>query len=239
MQSPPPLQPQEETPIRQQDSSHKSRSAAFGGLLDAAPTAACPACWAFGVKNSARLTMEFHLPPYPASQISIMVEPTPFTHVSGYSNRYMEMLDYLKKADDSVSIMTTDDSKSPPTDYKGYSSPPPRPSSPPFPPQMQAVIPFPLSHNLCSEYTPSPCPSLISPPPQVPDLLHPRIPLLPLQPPVPVHGPLIDRRENSIPALLPASIHPSFLLSLLASPRPRSCMMPFHASTPLTLDPGT
>ena len=48
-----------------------------------------------------------------------MVEPTPFTHVSGYSNRYMEMLDYLKKADDKVHVLTTDDSKSPPSDYQG------------------------------------------------------------------------------------------------------------------------
>ena len=63
--------------------------------------------------------MEFHPHLCPALQISVMVEPTPFTHVSGYSNRYMEMLDYLKKANDSVSIMTTDDSKSPPKDYQG------------------------------------------------------------------------------------------------------------------------
>jgi len=37
-----------------------------------------------------------------------MVEPTPFTHVSGYSNRFNEMLRYLKKAGDDVGILTVD-----------------------------------------------------------------------------------------------------------------------------------
>lgn len=37
-----------------------------------------------------------------------MVEPTPFTHVSGYSNRFNEMLRYLSKAGDNVDIVTVD-----------------------------------------------------------------------------------------------------------------------------------
>lgn len=37
-----------------------------------------------------------------------MVEPTPFTHVSGYSNRFNEMLRYLRKAGDKVDILTVD-----------------------------------------------------------------------------------------------------------------------------------
>jgi hypothetical protein len=36
----------------------------------------------------------------PPLKVGLIVEPTPFTHVSGYSNRYKEMLTYLKKADD-------------------------------------------------------------------------------------------------------------------------------------------
>ncbi len=44
----------------------------------------------------------------PPRKICLMVEPTPFTHVSGYSNRFSEMLRYLRKADDNVDILTVD-----------------------------------------------------------------------------------------------------------------------------------
>jgi len=37
-----------------------------------------------------------------------MVEPTPFTHVSGYSNRFNEMLRYMSKAKDDIEILTVD-----------------------------------------------------------------------------------------------------------------------------------
>jgi sulfoquinovosyltransferase len=37
-----------------------------------------------------------------------MIEPTPFTHVSGYANRFQEMLKYLHKAKDNVDILTVD-----------------------------------------------------------------------------------------------------------------------------------
>ena len=40
----------------------------------------------------------------PPLNVGLMVEPTPFTHVSGYSNRYKEMLTYLKKAGDKVCV---------------------------------------------------------------------------------------------------------------------------------------
>lgn len=52
-----------------------------------------------------------------------MVEPTPFTHVSGYANRFKEMLKFLSKAGDNVEILTVD-SKTPqselPTEAFGY-----------------------------------------------------------------------------------------------------------------------
>jgi len=44
----------------------------------------------------------------PPRDIFLMVEPTPFTHVSGYSNRYKEMLKFLDKAGDNVDILTVD-----------------------------------------------------------------------------------------------------------------------------------
>ena len=53
-------------------------------------------------------------------KIGLMVEPTPFTHVSGYSNRYKEMLTYLKDAGDEVNIIATDDTENPPSDFMGF-----------------------------------------------------------------------------------------------------------------------
>mmetsp|Transcript_116744 Transcript_116744/g.337241 ORF Transcript_116744/g.337241 Transcript_116744/m.337241 type:complete len:493 (-) Transcript_116744:224-1702(-) len=48
----------------------------------------------------------------PPRKIFLMVEPTPFTHVSGYANRFKEMLKFLAKAGDDVDILTVD-SKTP------------------------------------------------------------------------------------------------------------------------------
>ena len=44
----------------------------------------------------------------PPRKICLFVEPTPFTHVSGYANRFNEMLKYLSKAGDDVEILTVD-----------------------------------------------------------------------------------------------------------------------------------
>ena len=45
---------------------------------------------------------------HPPRRIALLVEPTPFTHVSGYANRFNEMLRYLAKAGDVVDILTVD-----------------------------------------------------------------------------------------------------------------------------------
>jgi len=59
----------------------------------------------------------------PSRKICLMVEPTPFTHVSGYANRFKEMLKFLKKAGDEVDILTVD-SKTPvknlPREHQGF-----------------------------------------------------------------------------------------------------------------------
>ncbi|KAJ1495186.1 hypothetical protein T484DRAFT_1763127 [Baffinella frigidus] len=55
----------------------------------------------------------------PPIKVGLIVEPTPFTHVSGYSNRYKEMLTYLKMAGDDVEIVTPDDTVDPPTEFLG------------------------------------------------------------------------------------------------------------------------
>ena len=51
----------------------------------------------------------------PPRKICLMVEPTPFTHVSGYANRFKEMLKFMAKAGDKVDILTVD-SKTPAKD---------------------------------------------------------------------------------------------------------------------------
>ena len=48
----------------------------------------------------------------PPRKVLLMVEPTPFTHVSGYANRFNEMLKFLSKAGDDVEVLTVD-SKTP------------------------------------------------------------------------------------------------------------------------------
>ena len=53
-------------------------------------------------------------------RILLLVEPTPFTYVSGYSNRFKEMLQHIKKAGNIVHILTPDDSANPPTHYEGF-----------------------------------------------------------------------------------------------------------------------
>jgi len=52
---------------------------------------------------------------HPPRKVCLMVEPTPFTHVSGYANRFQEMLKYMKKAKDDVEILTVD-AKTKPSD---------------------------------------------------------------------------------------------------------------------------
>lgn len=59
----------------------------------------------------------------PPRKVCLMIEPTPFTHVSGYANRFKEMLKFLKKAGDDVDILTVD-TKTPakdlPKNFLGY-----------------------------------------------------------------------------------------------------------------------
>jgi sulfoquinovosyltransferase len=56
----------------------------------------------------------------PPLKIALLVEPTPFNYISGYANRFKEMLTYLKKAGDEVHILTPDDSENPPTEFLGF-----------------------------------------------------------------------------------------------------------------------
>lgn len=53
-------------------------------------------------------------------KVLLLVEPTPFNYVSGYANRFQEMLKYLKLANDSVKIVTADSDPKPPTQFLDY-----------------------------------------------------------------------------------------------------------------------
>ena len=54
---------------------------------------------------------------HPARKVSLLVEPTPFTHVSGYSNRFKEMLRFLKEGGDNIEVITPDDSADRPSEF--------------------------------------------------------------------------------------------------------------------------
>ena len=56
----------------------------------------------------------------PPLKVLLMVEPTPFNYVSGYANRFKEMLKFLKQAGDDVHVLTADKDPQPPTEYLNY-----------------------------------------------------------------------------------------------------------------------
>ena len=56
----------------------------------------------------------------PPLKILLLVEPTPFNYVSGYANRFKEMLKFLRTAGDEVRVLTADKDPKPPTNFLGY-----------------------------------------------------------------------------------------------------------------------
>ena len=56
----------------------------------------------------------------PPLRILLLVEPTPFNYVSGYANRFKEMLKFLHTAGDDVRVLTADKDPQPPSDFMGY-----------------------------------------------------------------------------------------------------------------------
>ena len=56
---------------------------------------------------------------HPRRKVALLVEPTPFTHVSGYSNRFKEMLRYLQAGGDEAEVITPDDSADRPSEFLG------------------------------------------------------------------------------------------------------------------------
>lgn len=53
-------------------------------------------------------------------RVLLLVEPTPFNYVSGYANRFKEMLKHMKSMGQEVEILTPDKDPNPPTEFNGY-----------------------------------------------------------------------------------------------------------------------
>jgi sulfoquinovosyltransferase len=60
--------------------------------------------------NQAASSYADQVPVVPNTNLAVclMVEPSPFTYVSGYATRFQEMLRYLDEQGDRVEIITTD-----------------------------------------------------------------------------------------------------------------------------------
>lgn len=56
----------------------------------------------------------------PPMRIALLVEPTPFNYISGYANRFKEMLRFLHQAGDDVHILTADKSEDPPDKFLNF-----------------------------------------------------------------------------------------------------------------------
>jgi len=70
--------------------------------------------------HRASRTMEPTWATKPPMKVLLLVEPTPFNYVSGYANRFKEMLGYMKQAGDQVRVVTPDSDPNPPTEFLGY-----------------------------------------------------------------------------------------------------------------------
>lgn len=71
-------------------------------------------------KSRCSALVNTHLSSQVPLKILLLVEPTPFNYVSGYANRFKEMLKHLKHVGDEVRIITPDCDPDPPKEYLGY-----------------------------------------------------------------------------------------------------------------------
>ena len=95
-----------------------SHTLSFSGRMGDRGTSASSGVGKLRMRQSEREVLP--LTATPPMKVMLLVEPTPFNYVSGYANRFKEMLRWLKEAGDDVRIITPDDSKDPPTEFLGY-----------------------------------------------------------------------------------------------------------------------
>lgn len=55
----------------------------------------------------------------PPMRIAMFIEPTPFTHVSGYSTRFKNLIRQLKDAGDEILVIVPDNDPKAPTEFEG------------------------------------------------------------------------------------------------------------------------
>lgn len=88
---------------------------ADGGVSPVDAGAAARTRPAYAVAAGENLDL-LHTPP---RRICLMVEPTPFTHVSGYSNRFKNLLLQLREAGDEVLVIVPDNDPEAPKEFAG------------------------------------------------------------------------------------------------------------------------
>lgn len=93
----------------------KITARADSGTTSAEEAAAATARTSYAVASGENLELR-HTPP---RKVALMVEPSPFTHVSGYSNRFKNLLLQLRDAGDEVLVIVPDNSRDAPTEYAG------------------------------------------------------------------------------------------------------------------------
>lgn len=90
-------------------------AASDGGVLPADAGSAARERPAYAVASGENLNLT-HTPP---RRIALMIEPTPFTHVSGYSNRFKNLLLQLQEAGDEVLVIVPDNDPEAPKEFAG------------------------------------------------------------------------------------------------------------------------
>lgn len=85
------------------------------GTTSAEAEAAATARASYAVASGANL----ELTATPPRKIALLVEPSPFTHTSGYSSRFKNLLTQLREAGDQVLVIVPDNDPDAPTEFAG------------------------------------------------------------------------------------------------------------------------
>lgn len=85
------------------------------GTTNEEAEAAATARASYAVADGANLQLDAT----PPRKVALMVEPSPFTHTSGYSNRFKNLLLQLRDAGDQVLVIVPDNAPDAPTEFAG------------------------------------------------------------------------------------------------------------------------
>lgn len=96
------------------------QATALGLLLLVVPTSTLSLRPAISHRATCGIRMAEAEAKVPTRRVALLVEPTPFTHVSGYANRFQEMLKHLENAGDDVAVATPDDVPEAPSKFGAF-----------------------------------------------------------------------------------------------------------------------